>query len=172
MDQERRSRLTRQALAWTLTVAAALLVWWATSDDDSGGDGRQVGRVPSTSAGSTTSEPGVPTDSTASTSTPTGDAATDPVSGLAWIAETELPPEALDTLDEIDAGPPYPYDRDGITFENREGLLPDEETGYYQEFTVETPGSADRGARRIIWGLDDEFYYTDDHYASFRRIGP
>lgn len=97
---------------------------------------------------------------------------TDAESGLAWIARSELPPEAIDTLDEISAGPPYRYDRDGVTFENREGLLPEQEAGYYQEFTVVTPGSSDRGARRIIWGLQDEHYYTDDHYQSFERIAP
>jgi ribonuclease T1 len=97
---------------------------------------------------------------------------TDPESGLPWVARSELPPEAIDTLQEIADGPPYEYDRDGVTFENREGLLPDEEAGYYQEFTVVTPGSSDRGARRIIWGLQDELYYTDDHYQSFERIAP
>jgi ribonuclease T1 len=97
---------------------------------------------------------------------------TDPESGLQWVSRSELPPEARDTLDEIAAGPPYRYDRDGIMFENREGLLPEQELGYYEEFTVETPGSSDRGARRIIWGLQDELYYTDDHYQSFERITP
>src|SRR3954454_18063078 len=96
----------------------------------------------------------------------------DSESGLTWIARSDLPPEAIDTLDEIADGPPYAYDRDGTTFENREGLLPEEQSGYYQEFTVVTPGSSDRGARRIIWGLDDELYYTDDHYQSFERIAP
>jgi ribonuclease T1 len=94
----------------------------------------------------------------------------DAESGLAWIARDELPPEALDTLAVIAAGPPYEYARDGITFENREGLLPEHEYGYYEEFTVETPGSSDRGARRIVWGLQDELYYTADHYQSFERI--
>ena len=97
---------------------------------------------------------------------------TDSESGLTWIARSDLPPGAIDTLDEIADGPPYAYDRDGATFENREGLLPEEQSGYYQEFTVVTPGSSDRGARRIIWGLDDELYYTDDHYQSFERIAP
>jgi ribonuclease T1 len=112
-------------------------------------------------------------DTTAPPSTAAGQhTGTDPESGLPWVAHSDLPPEAVDTLDEIAAGPPYRYDRDGVTFENREGLLPDEEPGYYQEFTVETPGSSDRGARRVIWGLPDELYYTDDHYQSFERIAP
>ena len=96
--------------------------------------------------------------------------ATDPVSGLAWIDESDLPPEAVDTLELIDAGGPYPYDKDGSVFGNREGLLPDAERGYYHEFTVDTPGSPDRGARRIVTGSSNEFYWTSDHYASFERI--
>ena len=96
----------------------------------------------------------------------------DPESGLPWITRDELPPEARDTLAAIAAGPPYRYERDGVTFENREGLLPNHEAGYYEEFTVETPGSSDRGARRIIWGLQGELYYTADHYQSFERIAP
>lgn len=104
------------------------------------------------------------------TTTPSGEGA-DQVSGLAWIAESELPPEALDTLKDIDNGGPYAYPgRDDANFANREGLLPDHESGYYREYTVITPGSDDRGARRIVRGDADEFYYTDDHYESFRRI--
>jgi ribonuclease T1 len=72
----------------------------------------------------------------------------------------------------IEQGEPYPYDRDGVTFENREGLLPADPTGYYHEFTVETPGSDDRGARRVIAGEGGELYYTGDHYESFVRIAP
>ncbi len=82
----------------------------------------------------------------------------------------ELPPEAVETIDLIFAGGPFPYDRDGITFQNREGLLPRQARGYYSEYTVITPGSRDRGARRIIAGADGEFYYTDDHYESFAWV--
>lgn len=123
-----------------------------------------------TSAPTAASETDAPASDHPSAADPTG--STDPTSGLPWVSLGALPPEVQDTLDAIDAGPPYPYDRDGVTFENREGLLPDEEYGYYQEFTVATPGSDDRGARRVVWGLADEFYYTDDHYASFVRIQP
>jgi ribonuclease T1 len=71
----------------------------------------------------------------------------------------------------IRAGGPYPYPRnDDQVFGNREGLLPREGSGYYREFTVETPGSADRGPRRIVTGARGEKYWTDDHYASFSRI--
>jgi ribonuclease T1 len=83
-----------------------------------------------------------------------------------------LPAEARRTLRLIEAGGPYPYDRDGTTFQNRERRLPAQPPGYYREYTVPTPGSPDRGARRIVSGGDPpvEFYYTDDHYRSFRRI--
>jgi len=97
----------------------------------------------------------------------TGDA--DPTD-LPAVALADLPPEAAQTVDLIHTGGPFPYDRDGIVFENREGLLPDEPSGYYHEYTVPTPGASDRGARRIIEGSDGELYWTDDHYRSFERI--
>jgi guanyl-specific ribonuclease Sa len=83
-----------------------------------------------------------------------------------------LPPEAVVTLELIERGGPFPYDRDGTTFQNRERLLPDRPRGYYREYTVETPGSRDRGARRIVTGGDppEVYFYTDDHYRSFRRV--
>jgi ribonuclease T1 len=89
---------------------------------------------------------------------------------MATVRVAALPVEARDTLALIDRGGPFPYDRDDVVFENREGLLPDEDTGYYHEYTVPTPGSSDRGARRIIVGSAGEYYWTDDHYQSFRRI--
>ncbi|EWT01466.1 ribonuclease [Intrasporangium oryzae NRRL B-24470] len=96
---------------------------------------------------------------------------TDPASGLPWIDESALPPEARETLALIRAGGPFPYPRnDGVTFANREGLLPREQRGYYREYTVQTPGSPDRGPRRIITGSGGETYWTADHYASFSRI--
>jgi ribonuclease T1 len=87
--------------------------------------------------------------------------------GMPIIRYDALPREAIETLILIGEGGPFPFDRDGITFQNREGLLPNEPRGYYSEYTVITPGSRDRGARRIIAGEGGEFYYTDDHYASF-----
>ena len=85
---------------------------------------------------------------------------------------TFLPPEAVATLEAIERGGPFPYDRDGTVFQNRERLLPERPRGYYREYTVETPGSPDRGARRIVSGGDppEVYYYTDDHYRSFRRV--
>ena len=88
-----------------------------------------------------------------------------------WVAESALPAQAQETLALIRAGGPFPYPRsDNRTFDNRERLLPPHTSGYYREFTVVTPGSDDRGARRIITGSSGERYWTDDHYASFSRI--
>ncbi|MGL1832941.1 ribonuclease domain-containing protein [Rhodocyclaceae bacterium SMB388] len=83
-----------------------------------------------------------------------------------------LPAEAITTLDLILAGGPFPYRQDGTTFQNRERLLPNRPRGYYREYTVPTPGARDRGARRFVTGGDppEVFYYTQDHYRSFRRI--
>ncbi len=94
----------------------------------------------------------------------------DPVSGLPTIGLDDLPDEAIDTLVLIENDGPYPFDRDGITFQNREGILPDRERGHYEEFTVITPGLDHRGARRIVAGDDGERYYTDDHYESFEEL--
>lgn len=92
------------------------------------------------------------------------------VSDLPPISVDALPLEALDTIDLIDSGGPYPFDRDDLIFQNREGLLPDEPQGYYREYTVITPGENTRGARRIVAGEDGELYYTADHYSSFAEI--
>jgi ribonuclease T1 len=89
---------------------------------------------------------------------------------LPTVALTALPVQARDTVALIDAGGPFPYTRDGIVFHNYEGLLPDQPDGYYHEYTVPTPGSSDRGARRIITGADHRLYWTDDHYRSFERV--
>ena len=85
------------------------------------------------------------------------------------IAAGELPREAQRTLALIHAGGPFPYKRDGIRFGNYEGRLPARPRGVYREYTVPTPGGHNRGARRIIGG-EGEYYYTDDHYETFRRI--
>jgi guanyl-specific ribonuclease Sa len=85
---------------------------------------------------------------------------------------TFLPQEAVDTLQRIARGGPFEHRQDGATFQNRERRLPSQPRGYYREYTVETPGSRDRGARRIIVGGDPpvEYFYSDDHYRSFRRF--
>ena len=90
--------------------------------------------------------------------------------GMPTIAVADLPPEARTTIGLIRSGGPFPYHQDGVVFQNRERLLPRESSGYYHEYTVETPGSPDRGARRIIAARDGTLYYTADHYESFRRV--
>ena len=96
-------------------------------------------------------------------------------SGPASLAS--LPPEARTTHRLILAGGPFPYRKDGTVFGNRERLLPRAQRGFYREYTVPTPGSRDRGARRIVCGGErptapEACFYTADHYASFRRIVP
>lgn len=94
------------------------------------------------------------------------------------MAAADLPREGRATLALIKAGGPFPYVRDGSTFNNREKILPPHPRGYYREYTVTTPGARDRGARRIVAGggatgdvrTSGEYYYSDDHYNSFRRI--
>ena len=101
--------------------------------------------------------------------------------GPAPIGEVGLavmPREALATLALIKAGGPFAYAQDGSVFGNREKMLPARERGYYREYTVKTPGAHERGARRIVAGAgaagdvrtSGEYYYSDDHYNSFRRV--
>ena len=96
------------------------------------------------------------------------------IAPLGAIAVAELPVEARSTLVLIKQGGPFPYRKDGAVFGNYEKTLPRQKRGYYHEFTVQTPGVRDRGARRIIVGgetmLSHEHYYTVDHYATFQRI--
>ncbi|WP_037604381.1 ribonuclease domain-containing protein [Streptacidiphilus rugosus] len=87
------------------------------------------------------------------------------------VCQSALPPEADDTLGLIAQGGPYPYRQDDSVFSNNEGVLPGEPYGYYHEYTVVTPGSATRGARRIVVDQPDQLdYYTDDHYTTFALI--
>lgn len=94
------------------------------------------------------------------------------IDGLPVIARDRLPPEARQTLALIERGGPFPYRQDGSIFQNRERLLPRRPAGYYRAYTVVTPGSPDRGARRIVVGAGGEVYYTADHYRSFARVLP
>lgn len=95
---------------------------------------------------------------------------------LATITVAELPTQGQQTFERIHQGGPFAYEKDGVVFGNRERLLPSEKRGYYREYTVKTPGSRDRGTRRIVCGgapkAPDACFYTADHYASFRRIKP
>jgi ribonuclease T1 len=106
----------------------------------------------------------------------TGTVVARPAAGeINTVALAELPAEARNTQQLIRSGGPFPYAKDGTVFGNRERLLPRHPRGWYREYTVKTPGSRDRGARRIVCGGEpattpQACYYTADHYASFRRI--
>jgi ribonuclease T1 len=140
----------RSVVGLLLAAVLAAVVWWTQGD---------LGLQDAGSRDRTTAS---------SSADPTG--TTDPVSGLPWVRLDQLPREATETVELIDAGGPFPEERDGVTFENREELLPDHPLGYYAEYTVPTPGSDDRGARRIVAGEAGELYWTQDHYSSFGRI--
>ena len=148
-------------VAALLLVAAGLYVWQAPGESSS------APTADSTTQPTiqTTAEPAAEPTTEAGT-----EAEVEGVSGLPVIAIGDLPPEALDTLDAIADGGPYEFAKDDSVFQNREGILPDREQGYYREYTVVTPGEDDRGARRIVSGADGEAYYTDDHYDSFSEI--
>ena len=159
----------RSVVGLVVALVTAALVWWTQ------GDGGTPAPEPSVQDSATTSASASPTHDYTETNTRSAEpspqqAGTDPVSGLPLVALAQLPPEAADTVELIDAGGPFPEDEDGGTFENREELLPDEPRGYYAEYTVPTPGSDDRGARRIVAGDEGELYWTGDHYRTFERI--
>jgi len=94
----------------------------------------------------------------------------------ASMSEQELPAQGLETYRNIRKGGPFPFDKDGVIFGNRERLLPPQKRGFYREYTVRTPGERKRGPRRIVCGgpaaMPEACYYTADHYASFRKIVP
>ncbi|MGG2459589.1 ribonuclease domain-containing protein [Streptomyces sp. RGM 3693] len=93
------------------------------------------------------------------------------VKSVGSVCYSKLPSQAHDTLDLIGKGGPFPYPKDGTVFDNREGVLPSQGTGYYHEYTVVTPGAPNRGARRIVAGeKQQEDYYTADHYATFNLV--
>lgn len=125
------------------------LVWWSTSGDPSDD---APASSPSATSSTTAAAPGLPS--------------LDDIT----ISIGDLPPEAVDVLAAIEAGGPYAYPKDGSVFGNREKLLPLEKRGYYREYTVPTPGSEDRGARRFVVGGGGEVYYSADHYQTFRRV--
>ena len=100
----------------------------------------------------------------------------DSASATSAISVSEMPRQGTETYERILQGGPFAFEKDGVVFGNRERLLPLQKRGYYREYTVKTPGSRDRGAKRIICGgqpmTPDTCYYTVDHYASFRKIVP
>ncbi|MGW1869359.1 ribonuclease domain-containing protein [Streptomyces mauvecolor] len=136
------NRFARIALAPVLVCLAVLLVGCGGKDS-----AKPEGARPSTAA-----------------STPAW------VKGMATVQADRLPPEARQTLKLIDKGGPFPYSKDGVVFGNFEKLLPQQKRGYYHEYTVQNPKSRDRGAWRIVTGQGKEFYWTDDHYKSFKAV--
>ncbi|MBD0673360.1 ribonuclease [Streptomyces sp. CBMA156] len=130
-------------------------------------------------AGASTSGSAAPKPSAPKPSPPAGGVGTAPAPAGTWVptdpamadvCRTKLPSQAVETLTLIAKGGPYPYNRDGIVFENRESRLPRKGGDYYHEYTVVTPGSNDRGTRRVVTGTSGEQYWSADHYATFQEI--
>ena len=145
-----RSGSRNSALSAAVAAVIAIAAWWWSAHHAGGSD--DAGDRPGSSYSASTH-------------------GTDAASGLPYVDLGSLPSQAAETVRLIDAGGPFPYpDHDGGTFGNYEGLLPHEGSGYYKEYTVPTPGSSDRGARRIIAGADGTLYWTGDHYEHFAVI--
>ncbi|WP_406287345.1 ribonuclease domain-containing protein [Embleya sp. NBC_00896] len=158
-----------------LALVAALALVFALTRGDGDSDGKGAGTASTRAPVASTIGTGGPTTGAATPPGRTAHPAARPdwvPTGMRTVSAAALPAEARETLRLIAAGGPFPYARDGIVFGNRERLLPAEPTGHYREYTVPTPGSADRGARRIVAGEDAERYYSDDHYASFAAVLP
>ncbi len=150
----------RRITAALIGLIVLVLAGWFVKDGISGDDTKNAPAPASSSA----------------SSAPSGQAAASRVkgkvageeSGLPVKPLTALPAQATDTWRLIKAGGPYPYPRnDDVLFQNREKVLPAKDSGYYREYTVKTPGSPDRGAKRLVTGSGKELYYTEDHYKSF-----
>ncbi|MEU7635912.1 MULTISPECIES: guanyl-specific ribonuclease [unclassified Streptomyces] len=146
----------RAAAVLGALLAALLLVLTGCS---TGGDGKGSSAGTHRPAATGTADPRSP-----------GGAAPGWAKGLPTVPAKGLPAEAQRTLKLIDAGGPFPYPKDGTVFGNYEKQLPKEPRGYYHEYTVDTPGSRNRGARRLITGKQHEFFYTEDHYKSFKAV--
>jgi ribonuclease T1 len=152
-----------------VAVVVALVVAWlvvSEGEDESSSNGSP----PSSQLVAGTEVPGSSTDGAPTTPSAGEELPAVGPSGLQAAFTDDLPAEAIGVLDLVEAGGPYPHRQDGSTFFNREGLLPFEPEGYYAEFTVETPGASDRGARRLVVGAGGEVFYTADHYVSFVEV--
>ncbi|MGA4669679.1 ribonuclease domain-containing protein [Propionibacteriaceae bacterium Y1923] len=157
-----------------------------SATESSSAPGAASSSAPDSSAPGSTAPASAARTSTAGRASTSSVPSTD-ADGLAVIAVADLPAEAQEVYRLLMASGPFEYQKDGTVFGNREGLLPSKPNGYYREFTVETPGSRDRGARRFVVGgcgkqtsttpvratacsTSHPIYYTDDHYESFRRV--
>lgn len=138
-----------------------------TGDDTDEDDGEGASRSTSTTRRPTTTTTKRTTTTRRATTTTRKQVSR---TGLPLIDVADLPEQAIDVIDDIEAGGPFQYDRDGVTFQNRERILPNRERGWYHEYTVRTPGESDRGARRLVTGRDGSLFYTDDHYDSFSEV--
>lgn len=172
----RLSRRTTQVLSSLVGLLVVLALWWVQGQGEEEADpsraddtaGASLAPTPEPSAEPSGEPSAEPSDEPSGG--PSAAAAVDE-HGLAYVDLDDLPPEAADTVALVDNGGPFPYPgKDGSTFGNFEGLLPDRARGYYAEYTVPTPGLGHRGARRVIAGDGGELYWTEDHYASFERI--
>lgn len=180
-DQPRSGKRRNPILVMIALGIIALLTWWLGPDAPDSGDAGGGSSQPTSSPSITFQDPdetGSSTGEDDASGTPVDPGTpTDPGNGVPACTDP-LPAEAEDVIDDIAAGGPFDYPRnDGVTFENREDLLPDEANGYYREYTVETPGSSDRGARRIVTGGEpptdpEHWYFTQDHYDSFCAFAP
>lgn len=156
-------RRSTQVASTVVVVLLMVATWWLQSR---GGEAEPQARDEPTSSARPSQDASAPGEQEASGP---GESVDD--DGLPWVDLADLPAEAARTVELIDHGGPFPYpEKDGSTFGNFEGLLPDRPRGYYAEYTVPTPGEDDRGARRIVAGDGGELYWTEDHYASFERI--
>ena len=135
------------------------------------GCGKDGSRNTTQDAGASASAPVQPASAASETAAASGAQAH---GALATVTKAQLPPEAAETLRLIKAGGHFPYAEDGVLFRNSAAMLPEHPRGYYHAYTVRTPGSADRGQRRIVCGgprrQARDCYYTEDYYASFKRI--
>jgi ribonuclease T1 len=158
--------------AWFLLCSLALCL--ALSSCDDGGHGQQPRE--SSSAASAAPAANAPSQAPQATrqESPARSVSQEPVDGLNTVQYERLPRQAIATLQLIESGGPFPFEKDGVVFGNFERALPPHPRGFYHEYTVPTPRARNRGARRIVCGGPrrqiDNCYYTDDHYASFKRI--
>ncbi|WP_436698314.1 ribonuclease domain-containing protein [Nocardioides sp. BYT-33-1] len=164
----RLSRRTTQVVSTLVTVVLLVGVWWLQSGGSDDADPARASDGPSVSASPSATHQGTAEATPEETAEEAPGADED---GIAYVDLADLPPEAAATVALIETGGPFPHPgKDGSTFGNFEGLLPDRPRGYYAEYTVDTPGLDHRGARRIIAGDAGELYWTADHYESFERI--
>jgi ribonuclease T1 len=152
--------------AWALTCIlglSAILIGCGkdsshTAKTDAGASASQAASQPASAASETIAASGAPA----------------PGGVLTTVTKAQLPSEAAETLRLIKAGGPFPFSEDGVLFRNSASMLPQHPRGYYRAYTVRTPGSTDRGQRRVVCGGPrkhvTDCYYTEDYYASFKRI--